>query len=143
MVLVAIDVGTSKVVALIGEVGRDGSLTIIGKGAPASAGIKKGAVINIDQVVGSITAAVEQAERLSGYKLESAFVSIGGDNVESQNSRARSPSAVRARRSPARTWPGPRTSRAPSTSPATARCCTSCRAATSSTARRASRIPSA
>ena len=87
MVLVAIDVGTSKVVALIGEVGRDGSLTIIGKGAPASAGIKKGAVINIDQVVSSITSAVEQAERLSGYKLESAFVSIGGDNVESQNSR--------------------------------------------------------
>jgi cell division protein FtsA len=87
MVLVAIDVGTSKVVALIGEVGRDGSLTIIGKGAPASAGIKKGAVINIDQVVGSITSAVEQAERLSGYKLESAFVGIGGDNVESQNSR--------------------------------------------------------
>ena len=87
VVLVAIDVGTSKVVALIGEVSRDGSLTIIGKGAPVSSGIKKGSVINIDQVVGSIQAAVEQAERLSGYKLESAFVGIGGNNIESQNSR--------------------------------------------------------
>ena len=86
-VLVAIDVGTSKVVVLIGEVGRDGSLTIIGKGAPVSSGIKKGAVINIDQVVSSISAAVEQAERVSGYKLESAFVGIGGNNIESQNSR--------------------------------------------------------
>ena len=86
-VLVAIDVGTSKVVALIGEVTRDGGLNIIGKGAPASAGLKKGVVVNIDQTVASITAAIEQAERLSGYKLESAFVGVGGSHVESQNSR--------------------------------------------------------
>ncbi len=86
-VLVAIDVGTSKAVALIGEVTRDGALNIIGKGAPAAAGLKKGVVINIDQTVSSIASAVEQAERLSGYKLESAFVSVGGNHVESQNSR--------------------------------------------------------
>jgi cell division protein FtsA len=86
-VLVAIDVGTSKVVALIGEVTTDGGLNIIGKGAPASSGLKKGVVVNIDQTVASITAAIEQAERLSGYKLESAFVSVGGNHVESQNSR--------------------------------------------------------
>lgn len=86
-VLVAIDVGTSKAVALIGEVTTDGSLNIIGKGAPASSGLKKGIVVNIDQTVASIGAAVEQAERLSGYKLESAFVSVGGNHVESQNSK--------------------------------------------------------
>jgi len=86
-VLVAIDVGTSKVVALIGEVTTDGSLNIIGKGAPAASGLKKGIVVNIDQTVASITAAVEQAERLSGYKLESAFVSVGGNHVESQNQK--------------------------------------------------------
>jgi cell division protein FtsA len=86
-VLVAIDVGTSKAVALIGEVTRDGSLNIIGKGAPAASGLKKGVVINIDQTVASIASAVEQAERLSGYKLESAFVGVGGSHVESQNSR--------------------------------------------------------
>jgi cell division protein FtsA len=86
-VLVAIDVGTSKVVALIGEVTRDGTLNIIGKGAPASSGLKKGVVINIDQTTASIAAAIEGAERLSGYKLESAFVGVGGSHVESQNSR--------------------------------------------------------
>jgi cell division protein FtsA len=86
-VLVAIDVGTSKVVVLIGEVSRDGSLAIIGKGAPPSAGLKKGVVINIDQTVNSIRAAREQAERLSGYRVESAIVGVGGNHVESQNSR--------------------------------------------------------
>lgn len=86
-VLVAIDVGTSKVVALIGERTSDGSLNILGKGAPPSSGLKKGVVINIDQTVASIRAAVEQAERLSGYHLESAFVGIGGSHVESQNTK--------------------------------------------------------
>jgi len=86
-VLVGIDVGTSKVVVLIGELTRDGSLTIIGKGAPPSAGLKKGVVINIDQTVSSISTAREQAERLSGYRVESAIVGVGGNHVESQNSR--------------------------------------------------------
>jgi cell division protein FtsA len=86
-VLVAIDVGTSKVVVLIGEVTADGTVTIIGKGAPPSSGLKKGVVINIDQTVNSIRAAREQAERLSGYRVEWAMVSVGGNHVESQNSR--------------------------------------------------------
>jgi cell division protein FtsA len=86
-VLVAVDVGTSKVVALIGEVTHDGVVTIIGKGAPAASGLKKGVVINIDQTVTSIRAAREQAERLSGYRVESAIVAVGGNHVESQNSR--------------------------------------------------------
>ena len=86
-VLVALDVGTNKVVALIGEVTRDGTVTVIGKGAVPSVGIKKGVVVNIDQTVNSIAAAREAAERLSGYRIESAIVSIGGNHVESQNSR--------------------------------------------------------
>jgi cell division protein FtsA len=84
-VLVAIDVGTSKVVTLIGERTSDGGLNILGKGAPASSGLKKGVVINIEQTVGSITAAIEQAERTSGYKLEEAWVSVGGREVYSEN----------------------------------------------------------
>lgn len=86
-VLVALDVGTSKVVALIGEVARDGSVTVIGKGAVASSGIKKGVVVNIDQTVNSIAAAREAAEKLSGYRIDSAIVGIGGNHVESMNSR--------------------------------------------------------
>src|ERR671919_911401 len=86
-VLVALDVGTSKVVALIGEVTREGSVTVIGKGSVYSSGLKKGVVINIDQTVGSIRSAREAAERLSGYRIESAIVAVGGSHVESQNSR--------------------------------------------------------
>jgi cell division protein FtsA len=86
-ILVAIDVGTSKVVALVGEVGRDGALNIIGKGVVPANGLKKGVVINIEQTVSSIKAAVEQAERLSGMRLEAAFVGVGGNHVDSQNSR--------------------------------------------------------
>jgi cell division protein FtsA len=86
-VLVGIDVGTSKVCALIGEVGRDGGLTIVGKGVVPSAGLKKAVVVNIEQTVRSITGAVEHSERSSGYQIDRAFVGVGGQHVESQNSR--------------------------------------------------------
>ncbi|HET7028044.1 MAG TPA: cell division protein FtsA [Candidatus Limnocylindrales bacterium] len=85
-VLVGIDVGTSKVCALIGEVSRDGRLTIMGHGTVPASGLKKGVVVNIDQTVRSIGDAVERAERLSGWKIDRAFVSVGGQHVESQNS---------------------------------------------------------
>ncbi len=83
---VGIDVGTTKVVALIGEVARDGGLTIIGKGIVPASGLRKGIVVNIDQTVHSITAAVEKAERHAGYKIERAFVGVGGQHVEGLNS---------------------------------------------------------
>jgi cell division protein FtsA len=86
-VLVGIDVGTSKVCALIGEVGRDGGLTIVGKGVVPSAGLKKAVVVNIEQTVRSIAGAVEHSERSSGYQIDRAFVGVGGQHVESQNSR--------------------------------------------------------
>jgi cell division protein FtsA len=86
-VLVGIDVGTSKVCALIGEVSRDGSLTIVGKGSVPANGLKKAVVVNIDQTVRSITGAVDHSERLSGYQIDRAFVGVGGQHVESQNSR--------------------------------------------------------
>src|SRR6188474_3777256 len=85
-VLVALDVGTSKVCALIGEIGRDGRLTVIGHGTVPSSGLKRGAVVNIEQTVRSIRDAVERAERLSGWKIDRAFVGVGGQHVESQNS---------------------------------------------------------
>ena len=85
-VLVGIDVGTSKVCALIGEVSRDGKLTIMGHGTVPGSGLKKGVVVNIDQTVHSIAGAVEHAERLSGWKIDRAFVGVGGQHVESLNS---------------------------------------------------------
>jgi cell division protein FtsA len=85
-VLVGIDVGTSKVCALIGEVGRDGRLTIMGHGTVPTTGLRKAVVVNIDQSVRSIADAVERAERLSGWKIDRAFVGVGGQHVESLNS---------------------------------------------------------
>ncbi len=86
-VLVGIDVGTTKVCALIGEVSRDGRLTVIGHGTVPASGLKKGVVVNIDQTVRSIADAVERAERLSGWKIDRAFVGVGGQHVESMNSK--------------------------------------------------------
>lgn len=85
-ILVAIDVGTSKVCALIGAVGAEGELDVIGHGTVRSSGLKKGAVVNIEQTYNAIKAAVEQAERLSGWKIDRAFVGVGGPQVESLNS---------------------------------------------------------
>ena len=86
-VLVGIDAGTTKVTTLIGEVDRGGDVNIIGYGIAPSVGMKKGMVANIDQTVNSIAASLEKAERLSGYKISSAFVAVGGSHISSQNSR--------------------------------------------------------
>ncbi len=86
-VLVGVDVGTTKVCALIGEVSRDGRLTVMGHGTVPASGLKKGVVVNIDQTIRSIADAVERAERLSGWKIDRAFVGVGGQHVESMNSK--------------------------------------------------------
>jgi cell division protein FtsA len=86
-VLVGIDAGTTKVTTLIGEVDRVGDVSIIGYGIAPSVGMKKGMVANIDQTVNSVAASLEKAERLSGYKISSAFVAVGGSHITSQNSR--------------------------------------------------------
>ncbi|GAC1699025.1 MAG: cell division protein FtsA [Candidatus Limnocylindrales bacterium] len=86
-ILVAIDVGTTKVSVLIGEVTRTNSLDVIGIGQAPSDGLRKGVVIDIDRTVQSVAAAVDAAERLSGFKVRSAFVGISGNHIGSQNSR--------------------------------------------------------
>jgi cell division protein FtsA len=87
-VLVAIDIGTTKVCVLIGEVGgRSGGVDVIGIGQAPSDGLRKGVVIDIDRTVQSVAAAIDGAERLSGLKVRSAFVGISGSHVGSQNSR--------------------------------------------------------
>src|SRR5256885_9232701 len=86
-VLVSIDVGTAKVCVLIGEVSRAGGIDIIGFGRAPSDGLRKGVVIDIDRTVQSVATAVEAVERLSGFKVRSAFVGISGDHIGSQNSR--------------------------------------------------------
>jgi cell division protein FtsA len=86
-VLVGIDPGSTKVTTLIGEVTPAGDVNVVGYGIAPSIGIKKGMVANIEQTVQSIATSIEKAERLSGYKIGSAFVAVGGGHISSQNSR--------------------------------------------------------
>ena len=86
-VLVAIDIGTTKVCVLIGELTARGGVDVIGIGQAPSDGLRKGVVIDIDRTVQSVMAAVEAAERISGLKVRSAFVGISGSHIASQNSR--------------------------------------------------------
>lgn len=86
-ILVGIDIGTTKVCVLIGELSRAGGVDVIGIGQAPSDGLRKGVVIDIDRTVQSVTAAVEAAERMSGLKVRSALVGIAGSHIGSQNSR--------------------------------------------------------
>jgi len=85
--IVGIDVGSTKVCTLVGEI-RDGSeLRIIGVGTAPSRGIRKGVVVNVTEATEAITASVEEAERSSGYQIERAYVSLNGTQNTSVNSR--------------------------------------------------------
>lgn len=86
-VLVAIDIGTTKVCALIGELDERGAANVIGFGTAPSDGLRKGVVIDIDRTVQAVSAAIAAAERMSGYKVRSAVVGVSGSHISSQNSR--------------------------------------------------------
>lgn len=85
-VVVGLDVGTTKVSCIIGEVDPDNKIDIVGKGKSYSCGVKKGVVVNIDETVKSITKAVEEAERMAGYKVNSVYVGVTGEHISSINS---------------------------------------------------------
>jgi cell division protein FtsA len=84
--LVGLDIGTSKVVAIVGEVKADGALEIIGIGSHPSRGLKKGVVVNIESTVQSIQRAVEEAELMAGCEIHSVYAGIAGSHVRSLNS---------------------------------------------------------
>ncbi len=84
--IVGLDIGTSKVVALVGEIGADNSIEIIGVGSQPSRGLKKGVVVNIESTVQSIQRAVEEAELMAGCEIHSVFAGIAGSHVRSLNS---------------------------------------------------------
>src|SRR5487761_2636805 len=84
--LVGLDIGTSKVVAIVGEIKSDGELEIIGIGSHPSRGLKKGVVVNIESTVQSIQRAVEEAELMAGCEIHSVYAGIAGSHVRSLNS---------------------------------------------------------
>jgi cell division protein FtsA len=84
--IVGLDIGTSKVLALVGEVGTDGAIEVLGIGTQPSRGLKKGVVVNIESTVQSIQRAVEEAELMAGCEIHSVFAGIAGSHVRSLNS---------------------------------------------------------
>ncbi len=84
--IVGLDIGTSKVVAIVGEIGVDGSLEIVGIGSHPSKGLRKGVVVNIESTVESIQRAVEEAELMAGCEVHSVYTGIAGSHVRSLNS---------------------------------------------------------
>jgi cell division protein FtsA len=85
-IIVGLDVGTSKVVALVGELTADGSIEAIGLGSQPSRGLKKGVIVNIESTVQSIQRAIEEAELMAGVEIHSVYAGIAGSHVRSLNS---------------------------------------------------------
>src|SRR5216110_2253932 len=84
--VVALDIGTSKVACLVAELGPDGALEILGMGSHESKGLKKGVVVNIEATVAAIQRALEEAELMADCKISSAYVGIAGSHIRSFNS---------------------------------------------------------
>ncbi len=87
-VICGIDVGSSKIATLIASVDETGKINLIGISATASKGIRKNQVVDIDEAITAITESVEASERMAGYSISSAYISVGGPQIESVNSHA-------------------------------------------------------
>ncbi|AGW92020.1 MULTISPECIES: cell division protein FtsA [Cupriavidus] len=84
--LVGLDIGTSKVAAVVAELRPDGSYEVIGMGQSESKGLKKGVVVNIEATVQSIQKALEEAELMADCKISEVFTGIAGSHIRSFNS---------------------------------------------------------
>ncbi len=84
--IVGLDIGTSKVVAIVGEVRDDGTVEVVGLGSHRSRGLRRGVVVNIESTVQSIQRAVEEAELMAGCQIHSVYAGIAGSHIKSLNS---------------------------------------------------------
>ena len=84
--IVGLDIGTSKVVAIVGEISSQDGIEIVGLGSHPSRGLKKGVVVNIESTVQSIQRAVEEAELMAGCQINSVYAGIAGSHIKSINS---------------------------------------------------------
>ncbi len=83
----SIDIGSSKITCLITVPSQDTQkINVVGVATVPSRGVKKGQIVNIEECVGAITDCVESAERMAGFGMEAAYVSISGEHIQSQNS---------------------------------------------------------
>ena len=85
-VIVGLDIGTSKVVALVGELAPDNTIEAIGLGSHPSRGLKRGVVVNIESTVQSIQRAIEEAELMAGCEINAVYAGMAGSHIRSLNS---------------------------------------------------------
>lgn len=86
-VIAAIDVGTTKVCTVLGQLAASGRVEVVGVGVAPSRGLRKGVVVNIEEAIEAIAESIERAERSSGYEIASAIVGLAGSHVESMNNQ--------------------------------------------------------
>lgn len=84
--IVALDIGTSKIAVLVGEITENNELEVVGFGSHPSRGLKRGVVVNIESTVQSIQRAVEEAELMAGCEIQSAYTGVSGSHIRSLNS---------------------------------------------------------
>lgn len=85
-IVVGIDIGTSKITSIIASVEEGGLVNILGVSSIGSRGIRKGQIVDIEESTSAIVESLESAERMAGYSVSSAFISVGGAHITSQNS---------------------------------------------------------
>jgi cell division protein FtsA len=86
-IVTGLDIGTTKIGVVVAEVSEEGTFRILGIGHAPAEGLKKGVVVNLEKTVDSIRQALDDAENISGQKIESAYVGISGEHIKSINSR--------------------------------------------------------
>ena len=84
--IVGLDIGTSKIVAIVAEVLADGGLNIVGLGTQPSRGLKKGVVVNIEATMASIQRVLEEAELMADCRISEVCTGIAGSHIRSLNS---------------------------------------------------------
>ena len=84
-IIVGLDIGTTKICAVVGEM-LDEEINIIGVGSHPSTGLRKGSVVNIESTVDSIKKAIEEAELMAGCDISSVYVGIAGNHIKGFNS---------------------------------------------------------
>ena len=81
--IVGLDIGTTKIVALIAEINPEGRLNIIGMGSQDSRGLKKGVVVNIEETVATISRVLQEVELMADCKIRDVYTGIAGSHIRS------------------------------------------------------------
>ncbi len=86
-IVVGLDIGTTKICAIVAEVTEEGAVNVVGVGSSPSRGLRKGVVVNIESTVESIKKAVEEAELMAAVQINSVYTGIAGSHIAGENSR--------------------------------------------------------